>query len=122
MQGFAKLPVEEQENRLLELAGISLAFWNLDGDLRLIKHRENAVYELNTTGGERFALRVHRAGYHSDRSLKSELQWIEALNDYGVGVPGVIPPVMAIPLPRSRQALYPGQDRLICSLGLMANR
>jgi Ser/Thr protein kinase RdoA (MazF antagonist) len=91
MQDFVKLPVEEQEKSLLELAGVSLAFWNLDGDLRLIKHRENAVYELNTTGGERFALRVHRAGYHSDRSLKSELQWIEALNDYGVGVPGVIP-------------------------------
>ena len=91
MQDFEKLPVKDQESRLLELARASLVFWNLDGDLRLIKHRENAVYELNTTGGECFALRVHRAGYHSDRSLKSELQWIEALDDYGVGVPAVIP-------------------------------
>jgi Ser/Thr protein kinase RdoA (MazF antagonist) len=91
MQDFEKLPVEEQEIRLLELASASLASWNLEGDLRLIKHRENAVYELNTKGGERFALRVHRAGYHSDQSLKSELQWIDALNDYGIGVPAVIP-------------------------------
>jgi Ser/Thr protein kinase RdoA (MazF antagonist) len=91
MQDFEKLPVKEQEIRLLELASASLASWNLEGDLRLIKHRENAVYEVNTKGGERFALRVHRAGYHSDQSLKSELQWIAALNDYGVGVPGIIP-------------------------------
>lgn len=91
MQDFEKLPIEEQEIRLLELAKASLTFWDFDGDLRLIKHRENAVYELNTTGGERYALRVHRAGYHSDQSLKSELKWIEALNDYGVGVPRVIP-------------------------------
>lgn len=92
MQDFDRLSVAEQETYLLELAGASLAFWNLDGgDLRLIKYRENAVYELNTTGGGRFALRVHRAGYHSDQSLKSELKWIEALNDFGVGVPRVIP-------------------------------
>jgi Ser/Thr protein kinase RdoA (MazF antagonist) len=91
MQNSENLPLEEQEIRLLELAKASLAFWNLTGDLRLIKHRENAVYELNTTDGRRFALRVHRAGYHSDDSLKSELLWIEALNDYGVGVPKVIP-------------------------------
>lgn len=73
-----------------DLAKAALTHWNIKGDLRLIKHRENAVYELKTITGERFALRIHRDGYHSDQSLKSELQWMEALKDFGVGVPTVI--------------------------------
>ena len=91
MNHIEKLSAREQEKRLLEFAKASLVFWDLEGDLRLIKHRENAVYELKTTGGKRYALRVHRTGYHSDQSLESELQWIEALNNYGVGVPKIIP-------------------------------
>lgn len=71
------------------LAREGLAAWNIDTDseLELIKYRENAVYQLRTSAGECFALRVHRAGYHSDAALRSELQWMTALNQAGLRTP-----------------------------------
>tara|TARA_B110000090_G_scaffold111938_1_gene125090 strand:- start:149 stop:1156 length:1008 start_codon:yes stop_codon:yes gene_type:complete len=88
---FYSLPLQQQQDSLLELAEKSLSLWNMSGKLRLIKHRENAVFSLETKDGERYALRVHRAGYHSNKALMSELQWINALKEYGLGVPKVIP-------------------------------
>ena len=36
-------------------------------------------------------MRIHRAGYHSDEALRSELQWMTALGDYGIRVPTLVP-------------------------------
>lgn len=72
---------------LQKLAQKSLDAWGLQGELSLIKHRENAVYCVQKADGERFALRVHRANYHSDASLESELTWMRALDAAGIGVP-----------------------------------
>lgn len=71
------------------LARASLANWDIDSgsELSLIKHRENAVYALKTPAGQRYALRIHRSGYHSDAALRSELQWMAALNDAGLRTP-----------------------------------
>ncbi|MBT4519863.1 MAG: phosphotransferase [Halieaceae bacterium] len=71
------------------LALASLEKWDIDpgSKLSLIKHRENAVYELMTPDGGRYALRIHRAGYHSDAALRSELQWMSALNAAGLLTP-----------------------------------
>ena len=90
---FSTLPMDQQESILLELANQSLSAWGLQGQLRLIKQRENAVYALTTDSGEKYALRVHRANYHSDQALQSELDWMEALAEYGIGVPQVIPTI-----------------------------
>lgn len=79
------------EAGLLAAAQESLGFWGLSGTLNLIKHRENAVFALRCESGERFALRIHRAHYHCDKALQSELQWITALADAGISVPAVIP-------------------------------
>ncbi|WP_114326530.1 phosphotransferase enzyme family protein [Candidatus Colwellia aromaticivorans] len=87
MIDFYSLALEHQEAHLLELAEKSLSSWNLSGKLTLIKHRENAVYSLEASDGERYALRIHRVGYHSNEALKSELQWVNALKEYGLGVP-----------------------------------
>jgi len=38
-----------------------------------------------------FALRVHRENYNTDAALRSELQWMQALDQYGVRTPNVIP-------------------------------
>lgn len=73
-----------------QVAEKSLDCWGLQGELNLIKHRENSVYEVNTDS-ERFALRVHRQDYHSDSALRSELHWTRALQAFGVGVPESIP-------------------------------
>jgi Ser/Thr protein kinase RdoA (MazF antagonist) len=60
-------------------------------DIELIKYRENAVFSVRNDTGERFALRVHRAGYHSDAELRSELQWMSALAEAGIRVPFIVP-------------------------------
>lgn len=38
----------------------------------------------------RFALRIHRAGYHSDAALRSELYWMAELGRLGINVPPVL--------------------------------
>ena len=48
-------------------------------ELTLLKYRENAVFRVAASDGRRYAIRVHRAGYHSDAELRSELQWMQAL-------------------------------------------
>ncbi len=58
--------------------------------IRLIKHRENAVFEMALPSG-RAALRLHRVGYQSERAIRSELWWAAALADAGVAVPAPQP-------------------------------
>jgi Ser/Thr protein kinase RdoA (MazF antagonist) len=71
-----------------ELAREALASWGLArADLRLIKHRENTVYRVTTDSGSDYALRIHRAGYHSDEAVLSELEWMAALREHDVATP-----------------------------------
>lgn len=55
--------------------------------IRLIRDRENAVYEMVLPNGARAALRLHRTGYQGDAAIKSELWWCAALADAGLSVP-----------------------------------
>jgi len=66
----------------------ALAAWG-GGTLRLIKDRENAVYEAQLTDGRRAALRLHRQGYQSVDAIRSELWWMQAVT--GVSVPSPMP-------------------------------
>ncbi|TBW58170.1 aminoglycoside phosphotransferase [Marinobacter halodurans] len=92
MTRFEQLTPDQQSRLLLELAGKSLRHWGLEGsDIDLVKYRENAVYKISTAHGRRFALRIHRHGYHSEASLRSELEWMSALRESGIPVPEVIP-------------------------------
>ncbi len=84
-------PAEPREGRLTGVARQALAAWGWeDAVLRLIKHRENAVFEAGLNG-QRRALRLHRQGYHSDAAVNSELQWMQALGKAEIQVPRVIP-------------------------------
>ena len=95
MPDFYQLDEYEQEKRLQSLALHALSFWGLEeANLRLIKYRENAVYEVITKDNRRYALRIHRPGYHSDRALRSELLWLAALEKSDICVPQVIPTLM----------------------------
>ena len=72
-------------DRMTELAGRALGHWDLAGSqLELMKHRENVVFKVSGPDGARYAMRVHRQGYHSDAALRSELQWLESLRAAGV--------------------------------------
>ena len=56
---------------------------------RLIRNRENAVFEIALPTGPA-ALRLHRMGYQSDAAIWSELWWCAALAAEGVAVPAAL--------------------------------
>ncbi|GGB84451.1 homoserine kinase [Marinobacterium zhoushanense] len=94
MSAFYQLTPEQQSQCLLQMAAQALSHWSLqDSELQLVKYRENAVYRVDTADGRRYALRIHRPGYHSGAALRSELQWMSALAENGIAVPEVIPTV-----------------------------
>jgi len=67
-------------------AKAALKAWG-GGSLRLIKDRENAVFETILVDGRRAALRLHRVGYQSADAIRSELWWMQAVARAGVPVP-----------------------------------
>lgn len=92
MTEFYDLSPDDQAARLADLARAACGSWDLGGepDVTLLKFRENAVFRLDVAG-ERFALRVHRAGYHSPEALRSELCWMGELAKAGILTPAVVP-------------------------------
>jgi len=87
---FEALPRERQLQLLTGLGTIALSHWGLaDARLELLKHRENTVMKVIASGGERYAMRIHRLGYRSDAELLSELQWLDSLR--AVGIPTTEP-------------------------------
>lgn len=91
MSDFYQLSSEQQVERLTCLARAALPLWGLspESELTLLKYRENAVYRV-LDGGEQYALRIHRFGYHTREELQSELDWMQALNASGVKTPAII--------------------------------
>lgn len=83
---FYRKPSQTQIAALTELARLALPAWGLppDSTIELLAERENAVFVVTAGDGERFVLRVHRAGYHSDAQLRSQVAWARALQRDGV--------------------------------------
>jgi Ser/Thr protein kinase RdoA (MazF antagonist) len=76
----AQLPI------LLELARQSLALFGLPPacEVSLINLSENATYRVDAADGARYALRIHREGYHSRAAIASELAWLVELRAQAV--------------------------------------
>lgn len=70
------------------LAAEAAAHWG-GQVVRLIRNRENAVFEMALPTG-RAALRLHRQGYQDDAAIRSELWWCAALAAQGVAVPAAL--------------------------------
>ncbi len=51
--------------------------------LTLINHSENTTFRVDAPDGQRWALRVHREGYHSHAAIASELCWLMELRNAG---------------------------------------
>ncbi len=113
---FDALPHEEQLKRLLALAEIALDRYDLPAgcSVEMINLSENATYRVDSPDGRRWALRVHREGYHSRKAIASELAWMTALRADGavitpVAVPGkdgeIIQSVSHPFLPRPRHVV-----------------
>ena len=84
---YSRTP-DEQIAALQLLAEAALERWpGTFTGLRPVKYRENAVFSVFRDDGRRFAVRIHRHGYHSGDALRSELAWMRSLADAGVGAP-----------------------------------
>jgi Ser/Thr protein kinase RdoA (MazF antagonist) len=82
---------EEQLQYLHELAMTAVKNYDLPPyvSIKLINLSENATYKVEAPDGRKWALRVHREGYHSKAAITSELAWLMDLRQSGV----VIAPV-----------------------------
>ena len=92
MQSFAQLPHEQQLVLLEKVAKNAIPFYNLpeNASVELINLSENATYSVDDhADGRKWALRVHREGYHSYDAIRSEHAWTDALREQA----GVITPV-----------------------------
>jgi Ser/Thr protein kinase RdoA (MazF antagonist) len=86
MTDFDSLPHAAQLPILLELATSALAHYALPAGTRaeMLSISENATYSVTTPEGQRYALRVHREGYHPKQAIASELAWAMDLRRNGV--------------------------------------
>lgn len=94
MTDFDRLSHAEQLPILLELAINATQNYALPSGLtvKLINLSENATYSVQAPGGQRWALRIHRDGYHSRAAIASELVWLQELRDKRVIVaPAPVP-------------------------------
>jgi Ser/Thr protein kinase RdoA (MazF antagonist) len=71
----------------------ALGLYGFDGDsaLELVKYRENYVFRLIEKTGASYAVRLHRAGYHTEAEIRTELAYLRALGDRDVSVPEIVP-------------------------------
>lgn len=82
MTDFYQLPHAEQLRRLLLLAETAVERYDLPSgvSVKMINLSENATYKVEDgVSGRKWALRVHREGYHSKNAIASELAWCIAL-------------------------------------------
>lgn len=91
MTGTDELTHEELLQRLQALAERAVKRYGLPADcsVTLINVSENATYRVESGSGKKWALRIHREGYHSRTAIASELAWLSALRENG----GVATPV-----------------------------
>lgn len=54
---------------------------------RLLSVRENAIFEVRGEARRRGVLRLHRAGYQDERSINSEMLWLQYLSNQGIHAP-----------------------------------
>ncbi|MEM7636185.1 MAG: aminoglycoside phosphotransferase, partial [Pseudomonadota bacterium] len=75
---------DEQLRLLAELSHIAVRKYELPAgcDVDLINLSENATYKVeHPATGRRWALRLHRDGYHTDTAIRSELAWQRDLRE-----------------------------------------
>lgn len=79
---------EYSDEVMMETAVDALKQWQITPrSVAQISRTENVVFRVDTAEGKSYALRIHRAGYHTLDELKSEALWTAALNDKDIGAP-----------------------------------
>ncbi|MCX7888535.1 MAG: phosphotransferase [Rhodobacteraceae bacterium] len=89
------------EARARAMADAALHYWGrAEGTPRLVKWRENIVFEAHLRSGAHVALRLHRPGYQSRRAIEAELDWTGRLHAAGLAVPAPVPALNGRPTVR----------------------
>jgi Ser/Thr protein kinase RdoA (MazF antagonist) len=85
---FGSLSYQQQLTVLGEIAEAALRHYDLpvDATVRMVNLSENATYCVQAADGRRWALRIHRHGYHSIAAIESELAWLVDLRKQNVVV------------------------------------
>lgn len=92
-RGFDALSAQDQRAHLDRVAERALEHWGLGGAaLDLLSLSENATYRVDAPqAAEPLVMRVHRTNYHSLDGIRTELDWMAALQrDAGVQTPQAI--------------------------------
>lgn len=109
MSEFFNLTAEQQSAKLTALAEEILPMWSQTARIvRLIKFRENAVFEVALNEDSRAALRIHRQGYHTKAALISEFNWTKVLAASGLQVPEGIPTLTGLEIVEAQSSEVPG--------------
>jgi Ser/Thr protein kinase RdoA (MazF antagonist) len=71
-----------------DLAALAASHYDLPNvqEIKLINLSENATFKVEAPDGKRWALRIHRDGYHSREAIASELAWLIDIRERGVVV------------------------------------
>lgn len=89
------MSIEQYENltdlQITQVAHQILAQYPVQyhGQLSLLCRSENATFKI-VTPTHRYAMRIHRCGYHNKNNILSELAWLNALRETGLIVPEAI--------------------------------
>src|SRR5215216_8092888 len=83
---FDALTHAQQLGILQEIAQAATADYDLPPDVSvdMVNLSENSTYKIAAPDGRRWALRIHRDGYHSRAAIESELAWLVDLRRTGV--------------------------------------
>jgi Ser/Thr protein kinase RdoA (MazF antagonist) len=86
LHDFDTLSHDQQLPLLLELAHAAKRLYDLPDNLSvaLVNLSENATYKLEAPDGHRWALRIHRHGYHTQNAIASELAWLTDLRSKAI--------------------------------------
>lgn len=84
MSASDTLTHQQKLDQLQRVADAALKTYDLPEGAKatMINLSENATYRVDG-GGKKWALRVHREGYHSKTAIGSELAWLQALRQDG---------------------------------------
>ena len=84
--------LKQKPDPLIQFTEKALMHWGLQGsESSILKQRENIVCKIVSSSEKKYVMRIHRADYHTDDELRSELQWMQALDKDGIEVPQIVP-------------------------------
>ena len=74
-------------------------------DIGLLSHSENTVFRIeDRRAGFKAAMRIHRPNYQTRNAIQTELDWMRALNEAGIGTPQALPALDGTVLQRVTRA------------------